>query len=72
MIQQLRSLRDDAMRMDIHSLDSLATNDDLAAARRMRMPRTAARTSTGVNLTVSPTVGGGFSLCAPKPGLVAA
>ena len=40
------------MRMDIHGLDSLATNDDLAAAMRMHMPRTAARTSTGVNLTV--------------------
>src|SRR5262249_3324748 len=42
MIDQLRRLRDDAMRMHVNGLDPLATHDDLAAALRLRMARTAA------------------------------
>ena len=52
MIDQLRRLRDDAMRMHINGLDSLATNDDLAAAMGLHLARPAARTSIGADLTV--------------------
>src|SRR5207248_8969278 len=50
-IDQLRRLRDDAMRMHINGLDTLATHDDLAA--RLRLARTAARPGTraGADLT---------------------
>ena len=46
-IDQLRRLRDDAMRMHVNGLDPLATHDDLAAAMRLRLARTAARPGTG-------------------------
>src|SRR5262249_25639354 len=50
-IEQLRRLRDDAMRMHVNGPDPLATHDDLAAA--LRLDRTAARpgTGTGADLT---------------------
>ena len=48
-IDQLRRLRDDAMRMHVNGLDPLATHDDLAAAMRLRLARTAARPGTGVS-----------------------
>ena len=46
-IDQLRRLRDDAMRMHVNGLDPLATHDDFAAALRLRTARTAARPGTG-------------------------
>src|SRR5205807_10343666 len=46
-IDQLRRIRDDAMRMHVNGLDPLATHDDLAAAMRLRLAQTAARPGTG-------------------------
>src|SRR4030095_14451574 len=46
-IDQLRRLRDDAMRMHVNGLDPLATYDDFAAAIRLRLARTAARPGPG-------------------------
>jgi hypothetical protein len=40
-MDQLRRLRDDAMRMDVNGLDPSAAHDDLTAA--LRLARTAAR-----------------------------
>src|SRR4029450_5004321 len=50
-IDQLRRLWDDAMRMHVNGLDPLATHDDFAAALRLRMACTAARASAGADLT---------------------
>src|SRR5262249_29392493 len=47
-IDQLRRIRDNARRMHVNGLDSLATHDDLAAAMHLRMARTAARPGPGV------------------------
>src|SRR5262249_34997537 len=46
-IDQLCRLRDDAMRMHVNGLDPLAAHDNLAAAVRLRLARTAARPGTG-------------------------
>lgn len=48
-IDQLRRLRDDAMRMHINGLDPLATHDNLAAAMRLRTARTATLLGTDVD-----------------------
>src|SRR5215475_8959430 len=52
-IDQLRRLRDDAMRMHVNGLDPLATHNDFAAALHLRMARTAARLHTGAGAALT-------------------
>src|SRR5205823_4226310 len=50
-IDELRRLWDDAMRMHVNGLDPLATHDDLAAPLRLACPAACSGTGVGADLT---------------------